>query len=94
MSDSKPQVVYFGAEQATVEQVKAALSHSFKVAGITGVADLDEALSVIRQIGPDYVLVDPRLPGLDHQQLHLQLKADETLEEVQILAISDGEFEL
>jgi DNA-binding response OmpR family regulator len=94
MGDNKPRVLCFGAERAMVEQIKLALSHSFEVTGVAGVADLDEALNVIRQIGPEYVLVDLRLSGLDHQQLYLQLKADKALEEIQILAISDGEFEL
>jgi len=85
----KPQVVYFCDEPELVELVKLNLSHTFEVVGVTDATDLDTALSNLRQIRPDYVLVDPHLPALDHRQLHRRLKSDSALKDIQILVISE-----
>jgi CheY-like chemotaxis protein len=93
MTDVKPQVVYFSDEQETVDLVKLFLSHKFEVTGVTGATGIDDALNALRQLKPDYVLVDPHLPDLDHRQLHRQIKADEELKEIQILVIRDDEVD-
>jgi CheY-like chemotaxis protein len=87
----KPQVVYFCDEPELVERVKLSLSHTFEVVGVTDPTDLDGALSDLRRIRPNYVLVDPHLPALDHRQLHRRLKSDPALKDIQILVISEDQ---
>jgi DNA-binding response OmpR family regulator len=94
MTDAKPQVVYFSDKQALLDQVTTALSREFEVTGVTGVISLDELLLTVRRIKPDYVLVDPRLPDIDHQQLHHRIKSDEELNRIQILVIRDDPSDL
>ncbi len=89
MMDIKPQVVYFGDEQELVDLVTANLSNRFEITPVMGMTDLDDMLDVLRRIKPDYVLIDPRLPNLDHQQLHHRIKTDAELEGIQILIVSD-----
>jgi DNA-binding response OmpR family regulator len=89
MTDIKPLVVYFGDEQELVDLVTANLSNRFEITPVIGMTDLDDVLDVLRRIKPDYVLIDPRLPNLDHQQLHHRMKTDSELEGTQILIISD-----
>jgi DNA-binding response OmpR family regulator len=94
MTDAKPQVVYFSDEQELLDQVTSALSREFEVTGVTGVTSLDDVLDTIRRIKPDYVLVDPRLPDIDHRQLYHRIKTDEALKGIQILVIRDDPSEL
>ena len=89
MMDVKPQVVYFGGEQELVDLVTANLSRRFEITPVIGMIDLDDVLHVLRQIKPDYVIIDPRLPNLDHQQLHHRIKTDAELGGIQILIVSD-----
>jgi DNA-binding response OmpR family regulator len=92
MTSIKPQVVYFSDEQEMIELVRSTLSQNFEVIGVPGVTCLDDALSALRQIKPDYVLVDPHLPDLDYQQLNHRLRAEEGLEGVKILLVGESKL--
>ncbi len=94
MTTAKSRIIYFGGDQEMVERVRLALSRNFEVTGVTGVIHLDDALNAIRRIKPDYVLVDPHLRDLNHQQLHRELKADQELTAIQVLVISEDEVDL
>ena len=89
MMGIKPQVVYFSDEQEMVELVASNLSDQFEVTPITWVADLDDALDALRRIKPDFVIVDPQLATLDHQQLHRGMQMDPALKGIQILIVRD-----
>lgn len=89
MPSDKPLVVYFSDEPEMVDLVKVALSDRFEVTGVTGVTRLDDALSALRRIKPDFVIVDPSLPSLDHQQLNHRIKADGALKGIQILIVRE-----
>jgi len=91
MTSIKPQIVYLSDKPELIELVRLKLSHTFEVTGVTDVADLDAALDVLRLIRPDYVLLDPHVPNLDHRQLHRRIKADEELNPIQILVIREDE---
>jgi CheY-like chemotaxis protein len=85
----KPQVVYFSDEREMLELITLTLSEQFEVTPMTGVTHLDEALNTLRQIRPDYVIVDPNLASLDHEQLNQQIKQDEKLKGIQILIVRE-----
>jgi DNA-binding response OmpR family regulator len=85
----KPQVVYFSDEQEMVELVKTTLSERFEVTPVVGMSSVDEALETLQTIRPDFVIVDPNLPSLDHQQLHGRMQADADLKNIRILIVSD-----
>ena len=85
----KPQVVYFSDEQEMVDLVKLTLSANFEVTPVIGLSTLEDALETLSAIKPDFVIVDPGLPSLDHQQLHQHMQADANLEGIQILLVSD-----
>lgn len=89
MTGIKPQVVYFSDEQEMADLVANNLSGQFEVTAVTGVTHLNEALDVLRQIKPDFVIVDPHLPSLDHRLLHQRLQTDAALKEIQILIVRD-----
>jgi CheY-like chemotaxis protein len=92
MAGAKPQVVYFSDNQEMVDLVESALSRNFEVTVVTGMTRAGDALDALCRIKPDYVLVDPHFPELDHRQLHRQIKAEEGLKGIQILMISDDEL--
>jgi DNA-binding response OmpR family regulator len=89
MVDMKPHVVYFSDEQEMVDLIKVTLSANFEVTPVIGLSSLEDALETLRVLKPDFVIVDPNLPSLDHQQLHQRMQADADLESVQILIVSD-----
>jgi DNA-binding response OmpR family regulator len=89
MVDMKPHVVYFSDEQEMVDLIKVTLSANFEVTPVIGLSSLEDALETLRVLKPDFVIVDPNLPSLDHQQLHQRMQADADLEGVQILIVSD-----
>ena len=85
----KPHVVYFSEEQEMVDLVQVTLSERFHVTPVVGLFSIDEALDTLRQTRPDFVIVDPHLPSLDHQELSRRLKADGDLKDIQILIVRD-----
>ncbi len=87
-AEDKPQVVYFSTSVEMAELLSLTLNRYFDVTTTLGVAQVDEALDTIRQVKPDYVLVDPNAPGVTPQQLHSQIKADVELAHIQLLIIS------
>lgn len=90
----KPQVVYFSDEPEIVERVARTLGDRFEVTPVMGVTGLDEALDTLREILPDFVIIDPNLPTLDHQQLHRRVKVEQGLKDIQILLVRDDELGL
>jgi DNA-binding response OmpR family regulator len=89
MLSAKPQVVYLSDEQELTDLVRSALSERFDVTVVKEVSQLDDALRAIRQIKPDYVIVDPQVPSLDHDELRRRLKADAELSGIQILIVRE-----
>ena len=89
MMGIKPQVVYFSDEQEMVELVTLNLSDQFEVTPITWVDHLDDALDALLQIMPDFVIVDPHLATLDHQQLYRRMQMDPALKGIQVLLVRD-----
>ena len=89
MLSAKPQVVYLSDEQELTDLVRSALSERFDVTVVKEVSRLDDALRAIRQIKPDYVIVDPHVPSLDHDELRRRLKADAELSGIQILIVRE-----
>ena len=89
MPSLKPRVVYLSEEQEMTDLVKLALSERFDVTVVTEVNHPDDALKAIRRIKPDYVIVDPQLPSLDHDELHQRIKTDADLRDVQILIVRE-----
>jgi DNA-binding response OmpR family regulator len=89
MLRAKPRVVYLSDEQEMTDLVKLALSERFDVTVVTEVNHPDDALKAIRQIKPDFVIVDPQLPSLDHDELHRRIKADTDLHGIQILIVRE-----
>ena len=85
----KPQVVYFSDRQEMVDLVKQTLSANFEVIPVIGLSTFEDALETLSALKPDYVIVDPGLPSLDHEQLHQRMQADADLEGIQILLVSD-----
>jgi CheY-like chemotaxis protein len=85
----KPHVAYFSEEQEMVDLVKVTLSDRFDVTPVIGLLSLDDALDILRQINPEFVIVDPHLPSLDHQELSRRLKADGDLKDIQILIVRE-----
>jgi DNA-binding response OmpR family regulator len=85
----KPHVVYFSDEQEMVNLVKLTLSANFEVTPVIGPSSLEDALETLSALKPDFVIVDPNLPSLDHQQLHQRMQADADLEGIRILIVSD-----
>jgi DNA-binding response OmpR family regulator len=90
MVESKPRVVYFSDEQEMVDLVKLSLSANFDVTPVIGQPSLEDALETLRVLSPDFVIIDPHLPNLDHQQLYPRMQADVDLQGIQILIVSDG----
>ena len=89
MTGLKPQVVYFCDEQEMADLVTLTLSERFEVTRVTGVAGLDGALGTLRRVKPDYIIVDPDFPGLDHQQFFDRIKGDAELKEIQVLIVRE-----
>ena len=89
MVQVKPQVVYFSDEQEMVDLVKLSLSANFDVTPVIGQPSLEDALETLLALGPDFVIVDPHLPSLDHQQLYQRMQTDVDLQGIQILIVSD-----
>lgn len=89
MVDMKPHVVYFSDEQEMVDLIKLTLSANFEVTPVVGLSSLEDALETLSALKPDFIIVDPNLPSLDHQQLHQRMQADADLEGIQILIVSD-----
>jgi CheY-like chemotaxis protein len=87
--DIKPQVVYISDEQEMVDLITVNLGDRFDVTPVTGVTHLEDAVDTLRQLKPEFVIVDPHLPGLDHRQLHQRVQSDPVLRGIQILIISD-----
>ncbi len=85
----KPQVVYFCDEHEMADLVTLTLSDRFQVTAVMGMTHLDDAVDALRGTKPDYVIVDPDLPTLDHQQLNRRIKADKDLRGIQILIIRE-----
>lgn len=86
----KPQVIYCISKNPDMaDLIKLALGHKFEVTATSEALHVDDALEAIRQIEPDYVLVDSRSPRLDHIQLYRCIKADKKLNKIQLLIISD-----
>lgn len=85
----KPQVVYFSAEEEMVDLVTLTLSERFEVTEVTEVAGLDGALNALRRIKPDYIIVDPDFPHVDHQQFYQRIKADAELKGIQVLIVRE-----
>jgi DNA-binding response OmpR family regulator len=85
----KARVVYLSEEQEMTDLVKLALSERFDVTVVTEVNHPDDALKAIRRIKPDYVIVDPQLPSLDHDELHQRIKTDADLQGIQILIVRE-----
>jgi CheY-like chemotaxis protein len=72
-----------------VDLVKVTLSERFDVTPVIGTPSVDEALETLHRILPDFIIVDPNLPNLDHQELLQHMKADEELKDIQILIVRD-----
>jgi len=89
MLSAKPQVVYLSDEQELTDLVRSALSERFDVTVVTEVTQLDDALMAIQQIKPDYVIVDPQVPSLDHDELRRRIKANAELSGIQILIVRE-----
>lgn len=89
MVDMKPHVVYFSDEQEMVDLIKLTLSANFEVTPVVGLSSLEDALETLSALKPDFIIVDPNLPSLDHRQLHQRMQADADLEGIQILIVSD-----
>jgi CheY-like chemotaxis protein len=89
MMDVKPQVVYFSDEPEMVDLVAMTLSERFDVTPVIGMTSIDEALDALIETKPDFVIVDPNLPTMDHQELFRRLKADAQLKSIQILIVRD-----
>ena len=89
--DQKPQIAYFSDKRAKINLIKAGLGQKFQVTEVMGVSHVDEALDALKQIQPDYVLIDPDLPHVDHNALYQHIQADPTLSGIQILVIRDKE---
>ncbi len=89
MTGIKPHVAYFSDEAEMVDLVKVTLSERFDVTPVIGTPSVDEVLDTLRRISPDFVIVDPNLPNLDHQELSQHVKADEELKDIQILIVRD-----
>ena len=89
MTGMKPQVVYFCDEHEMADLVTLTLSERFEVTRVTEVMGLDGALGALRRIQPDYIIVDPDFPGLDHQQFLDRIKGDAQLKEIQVLIVRD-----
>jgi DNA-binding response OmpR family regulator len=89
MLSAKPQVVYLSDEQELTGLVRSALSERFDVTVVTEVTQLDDVLRTIRQIKPDYVIVDPQVPSLDHDELRHRMKVDAELSGIQILIVRE-----
>jgi CheY-like chemotaxis protein len=89
MSGIKPQVVYFCDEQDMVDLVSLTLRDQFQVTPVAGVTSLDDALGILRQIKPDFVIVDPDLSSLNHQQLFDRIRAEAALKGIQILIVRE-----
>lgn len=89
MAGEKPLVVYLSDEQEMVDIVSITLSERFDVAPVIGMTSLDEALDALRQTMPDFVIVDPNLPSLDHQELARRIKSDGELQGIQVLIVRD-----
>jgi CheY-like chemotaxis protein len=87
--DGKPHVVFFSNQQQTIDLVTAQLDEQFRITPVKGMTNVEDALEVLRQVQPDYVIIDPLLSTLDHQQLHSMIKNDPYLKGVQILLIRD-----
>jgi DNA-binding response OmpR family regulator len=83
----KAQVVYFCDDHEMADLVSLTLSDQFQVTTVTGVTHLNDAVNALRRIKPEYVIIDPNLPTLNHQQLNRRIKADEDLKGIQILLI-------
>ena len=84
----KPHVVYLGADPALSERIQATLSHTFQVTCIADPTDLQTVMDKLRQLRPDYVILDPHLTALTPHQLHQRLKTDPELARTQILVIN------
>jgi DNA-binding response OmpR family regulator len=89
MLSVKPQVVYLSDEQELTGLVRSALSERFEVTVVAEVTQLDDVLRAIRQIKPDYVIVDPQVPSLDHDELGHRMRADAELSGIQILIVRE-----
>jgi DNA-binding response OmpR family regulator len=89
VTNVKPQVVYFSDEEEMADLVTLNLSGQFDVTPIIGMTPLDNALATLRRIKPDFVIIDPHLPSLDHQQLYRWIKTDPELVGIQILIVRD-----
>ena len=89
MTGLKPKVVYFCDEQEMVDLVTLTLSERFEVTWVAGVTGVDGALGALRRIKPDYIIVDPNFPGLDHQQFYSRIKGDTELREIQVLIVRE-----
>ena len=89
MPDQKPHIVYFSDRRAKINRIKAGLGQKFQVTEVMGVSHVDEALDALEQIQPDYILIDPHLPHMDHYALYQRIKADPRLSGIQILVIRE-----
>jgi CheY-like chemotaxis protein len=89
MTGEKPLVVYFSGEQEMVDVVSMTLSERFDVTPVIGIVSLDEALDILRQTKPNFVIVDPDLLSLDHQELSQRIKSDAELQAIQFLIVRD-----
>jgi CheY-like chemotaxis protein len=89
MTGEKPLVVYFSDEQEMVDVVSMTLSERFDISPVFGLTTLEEALNTLHQIMPDFVIVDPDLPSLDHQELSRRIKSDTELQGIQVLIVRD-----
>jgi CheY-like chemotaxis protein len=71
------------ANQMLIQYTLAAAGHRVNVAG-----SADEALASIQRDRPDLILMDIQLPGVDGLSLTRQLKADEALRSIPVVALS------
>jgi hypothetical protein len=95
MPDSqKPQVVYFTDNQEVVDRVISGLSRLFKVTPVMGETGINKALDILRDVKPDFVMIDPDLLTLDPQLFHQHIKADPSLSDVQFLLVQDEKLDL
>ena len=85
----KAQVVYFCDDYEMADLVSLTLSDQFQVTTVTGVTHFDDAVNALRRIKPEYVIIDPNLPTLNHQELNRRIKVDEELKGIQILLIRE-----